>query len=74
MLYEKESLLVKFTRETFREELECLGRSSQWIGYILRLLNQKYSLLALPVSSRLWLGLNQFSEKKGWLIIFGKGG
>jgi hypothetical protein len=48
-LYEKESLLVKFTRETFREELECLGRSSQWIGYILRLLNQKYFLLALPV-------------------------
>jgi hypothetical protein len=41
-LFEDATLLCSFTRETFRETLENLGRSSHWIGYILRLLNKQY--------------------------------
>ena len=47
-LYEKGSLLAKFTQKTFREELDRLGRSSQWIGCILRQLNSKYPLACPP--------------------------
>lgn len=41
-LYEFGRLLTTFTRDTFRSKLEQLGRGSQWIGSILRLLNKKY--------------------------------
>jgi len=41
-LFEENTFLCSFTRETFRETLENLCRSSHWIGYILRLLNKQY--------------------------------
>jgi hypothetical protein len=43
-LFEENNLLCSFTRETFRETLEKLDRSSKWIGYIVRLLNKQYPL------------------------------
>lgn len=47
-LYEGEIFLAQFTRATFREKLEGLSRGSNWIGSILRLLNQKYPLPLKP--------------------------
>jgi hypothetical protein len=41
-LFEESTLVCSFTRETFRKTLENLDRSSKWIGYIVRLLNQQY--------------------------------
>lgn len=41
-LYEDGNFLVKFSRRSFRQSLERLGRSSQWIGSILRLLDKYY--------------------------------
>ncbi len=46
-LYEDGTLLTRFTRKTFRQNLEQLGRGNGWIGSILRLFNQAY-----PFSSR----------------------
>src|SRR4030065_2113925 len=41
-LYEDGSVLCYFTRSTFRESLEHVGRGSNWIGSILRLFLKKY--------------------------------
>ena len=43
-LYEEGSFLCSFTRSTFRESLEHVGRGSNWIGSILRLFNKKFPL------------------------------
>ncbi len=39
-LYEDGDLLCEFTRLSFRERLEFLGRGSSWIGSMLRLFNR----------------------------------
>lgn len=41
-LYEDNSLLCKFSRENFQQNLNDLGRGSNWTGSVLRLLNKKY--------------------------------
>ncbi len=41
-LYENNSLLCKFSRKNFQQNLNDLGRGSNWTGSILRLLNKKY--------------------------------
>ncbi len=46
-LYEDGTLLTRFSRKTFRRDLEQLGRGNGWIGSILRLFTQAY-----PFSSR----------------------
>jgi len=43
-LYEDGAFLCMFSRDTFRESLTGLGRSSNWVGSILRLFNKKYPL------------------------------
>lgn len=68
-LYEKESLLAKFTRKTFREELDRLGRSSQWIGCILRQLNQKYPLACPPRFESLIARLVDYRRSRALRVI-----
>jgi hypothetical protein len=41
-LYEDGAFLCRFSRDTFRESMESLGRSSNWIGSILRLFQKKF--------------------------------
>lgn len=41
-LYEDGVQIASFTYMTFRDELQALGRSSNWIGSILRLLHRRY--------------------------------
>jgi|WetSurMetagenome_2_1015567.scaffolds.fasta_scaffold00012_37 hypothetical protein len=43
-LYESGQFVAEFTRSTFRQELDKLGRGSNWVGSILRLLSKKYPL------------------------------
>jgi len=42
---------VRFSRDTFRESLTALGRSSNWVGSILRILLKRYPS-PYPVYSR----------------------
>ncbi|OHE56247.1 MAG: hypothetical protein A2Z47_09705 [Thermodesulfovibrio sp. RBG_19FT_COMBO_42_12] len=77
-LYEDGKFLVKFTRDTFRSELEKLNRSSNWIGSILRLFHNKYPLPS-PVIVRSDLerlvdrlkeeGLADYLRAKGFRVI-----
>ena len=46
-LYEDGTLLARFSRKSFRQDLEHLGRGNGWVGSILRLFNGTY-----PFSSR----------------------
>ena len=41
-LYEDSAFLCRFSRDTFRESVTALGRSSNWIGSILRIFLKKY--------------------------------
>ena len=50
-LYEDGAFLCRFSRDTFRESLTALGRSSNWIGSILRILQKKFPL-PYPVRSK----------------------
>jgi hypothetical protein len=50
-LYEDGSLLCSFTRSTFRESLEHIGRGNNWIGSILRIFLKKFPPFH-PVRSR----------------------
>ncbi len=43
-LYEDGNLLCEFTRLSFRERLEILGRGSSWIGSMLRLFHRCYPI------------------------------
>ena len=43
-LFEDGILLVCFTRQTFRKEMEGLHRSSNWVGAMLRLFLKRYPL------------------------------
>jgi hypothetical protein len=77
-LYEDGKFLVKFTRGSFRSELEKLNRSSNWIGSILRLFHNKYPLPS-PFSVRSDLerivdrlkeeGLADYLRSKGLRVI-----
>ena len=52
-LYEFDKLLTKFTRSTFRKDLESIGRGNNWIGSILRLFLKKYpSNHVCPIQQR----------------------
>ena len=78
-LYEDGKFLVKFTRDTFRSELEKLNRSSNWIGSILRLFHNKYPLPSPSNVSRSDLerlvdrlkeeGLADYLRSKGFRVI-----
>lgn len=43
-LYEDNVFLLSFTQKTFRKQFESLGRSSNWVGSMLRLFYKKYPL------------------------------
>ncbi len=43
-LYENGELLCEFTRLSFCERLEILGRGSSWIGSMLRLFHRSYPM------------------------------
>ena len=47
-LYEDGVLVCKFSRRTFRESLEKVCRSSNWIGSILRIFVKKFPLSLYP--------------------------
>jgi len=63
-LYEDGLLLARFTRGTFREVLTTqLGRSSNWVGSILRLFLRKYpSPLTLCIRSHIERAVDRFGE------------
>jgi hypothetical protein len=41
-LYENGRVLVKVKRESFQEDMSAVGRSSNWVGCMLRLLNETF--------------------------------
>jgi len=41
-LYEDGAFLCRFSRDTFRESVTALGRSSNWIGSILRIFKKGF--------------------------------
>jgi len=41
-LYEDGAFLCRFSRDTFRESVTALGRSSNWIGSILRIFQKRF--------------------------------
>jgi hypothetical protein len=47
-LYEDGNLLCEFTRLSFRERLEMIGRGSGWIGSMLRLFHRSYPITYKP--------------------------
>ena len=77
-LYEDNSLLCKFSRKNFRQNLTDLGRGSNWIGSILRILNKKYPFpITFPYRTPLeravdiygeW-GLAEYLRSKGLRVI-----
>lgn len=45
-LFEDNLIIARFSRKSFREDLQILGRGDGWIGSILRLFNRAYPALA----------------------------
>ncbi|MCE5194374.1 MAG: hypothetical protein LLF28_02795 [Nitrospiraceae bacterium] len=50
VLYDSDKLVAKFTRLDFRDVLEGLDLSPQFIGHVLKMLNRLYPLPSLPVN------------------------
>jgi len=77
-LFEDGILLVRFTRQTFRKEMEDLQRSSNWVGAMLRLFLKQYPLpsptYVRTAFERLFysvgeLGLVDYLRSKGLRVV-----
>ena len=78
-LIEDGTSLVVFTRGTFRQSLTSLGRSSQWIGSILRLFLKRYPPPVRPEAPKSPLervvdrlgesGLADYLRSKGMKVV-----
>jgi hypothetical protein len=77
-LYEDGEFLIRFTRETCRQDLCKLHRSSHWVGCILRLFRREYPLPP-PADTRSDLerlidrfreeGLADYLRSKGFKVV-----